>query len=290
MARQKATPLVLLSWPQLLGSPASSALPVLILTPMLTTGPGPQLTVAGSRPTCGFPSAFLKFCVSRLTGNKSYCWAVQRADRIWLQKDGQLMFPTEEAVPCVTVATDLGAVYNYDRCAHASQRDARLPDALARLDRLRDQPRPVAEKASMVQRGIWPSVLYGCESHCHPKALFQTLRSRALYCHPRQQQSRVPFPCAGRTHVSGHGTHRPMPCSSSFSPSEGPFWLTRTQQCLLSRWPRSPPNRNAAVAPPPLSRSACHASASPCQLMPVLKDLTIPGCIWTDAAESPSET
>ena len=37
---------------------------------------------------------------------KSYCWAVQRADRIWLQKDGQLMFPTEDTVPCVTVATD----------------------------------------------------------------------------------------------------------------------------------------------------------------------------------------
>ena len=98
---------------------------------------------------------------------------------MWLKTAGQQLFPTDQTIPCVSVATDLGVVYSYDRQAPAATRDARLPDALAKLDRLREQPRPTAEKASMVQRGVWPAVLYGCEGVCQPKAFFQKLRSRA---------------------------------------------------------------------------------------------------------------
>ena len=129
----------------------------------------------------GLPKAFrfLESLRIPVDWSKSYCWATERSDRVWWKGDGQVAFLTDTRVECVTEAKDLGVAYCYDRLPHATLRDRRLSDALQRLDRLRDQPRPVCERASMVQRGVWPAVFYGCESHTLPQHQFETLRGRA---------------------------------------------------------------------------------------------------------------
>ena len=128
---------------------------------------------------------------------KSYCWAVSRADRLWWRSAGQDLFPTTTPVPCVSAATDLGVVYCFDRRAHALARDARLESNLHKLDRLHEQPRPVTEKASMVQRGVWPSALYGSESHCHCTTFFQKLRGRASLAIVGRSKIASPFLALG---------------------------------------------------------------------------------------------
>ena len=133
-------------------------------------------------PLCsGLPTAFdfLHSLSIPVDWSKSYCWATQRADRKWWMEQGQEVFPTTVTIECVNAAKDLGVAYCYDRRPHACLRDRRLEGTHQRLDRLRDQPRPVAVKASMVQRGVWPEIFYGCEGCTMPVAQIDALRGHA---------------------------------------------------------------------------------------------------------------
>ena len=49
----------------------------------------------------------------------------------------------------------------------------------ARLQRLRDQPRPFFEKAKLVQASVWAQCLYGLEGHVLPAHDFRSLRTLA---------------------------------------------------------------------------------------------------------------
>ena len=133
-------------------------------------------------PLCsGLPTAFdfLHSLSIPVDWSKSYCWATQRADRKWWMGQGQEVFPTTVTIECVNAAKDLGVAYCYDRRPHACLRDRKLEGTHQRLDRLRDQPRPVAVKASMVQRGVWPEIFYGCEGCTMPVAQIDALRGHA---------------------------------------------------------------------------------------------------------------
>ena len=58
-------------------------------------------------------------------------------------------------------------------------RNARLPEGRARLQRLRDQPRPFFEKAKLVQASVWAQCLYGLEGHVLSAHDFRSLRTLA---------------------------------------------------------------------------------------------------------------
>ncbi|CAE7620120.1 unnamed protein product, partial [Symbiodinium sp. KB8] len=91
---------------------------------------------------------------------KSYLWATQRPDRLWWQKVRPHLFPPDCPVPLVCEAKDLGIAYKYDGRVHRVARNHRLEEGPQRLERLRQQPRSVLEKASLIQRGIWQSSPY----------------------------------------------------------------------------------------------------------------------------------
>ena len=110
---------------------------------------------------------------------KSYLWATQRPDRLWWQKVRPHLFPPDCPVPLVCEAKDLGIAYKYDGRVHRVARNHRLEEGTQRLERLRQQPRSVLEKASLIQRGIWPQCLYGSEGHAFSLADLQTLRGKA---------------------------------------------------------------------------------------------------------------
>ena len=124
---------------------------------------------------------------------KSYCWATRKLDREWWQAQGQDVFPTPCLISCVSAAKDLGVAYSYDRMPHAALRDRKLEGSHQRLARLRDQPRPVLTKASMVQRGVWPEIFYGCEGCTKPLHQMESLRGHAARAIIGQHAALSPF-------------------------------------------------------------------------------------------------
>ncbi|CAE7513200.1 hypothetical protein AK812_SmicGene15941 [Symbiodinium microadriaticum] len=96
---------------------------------------------------------FLQSLSLPIDGKKSYAWATHRAGRVWWKRALPQLFP---GLPVQLV--------------HAG---------LESIDRLRQQPRPVQEKAALLQRSVWPRCLYGAEGHLFTATEFQLLRGRA---------------------------------------------------------------------------------------------------------------
>ncbi|CAE7241088.1 unnamed protein product [Symbiodinium sp. CCMP2456] len=121
---------------------------------------------------------FLRSLALPVDGAKSYVWATKRHGRIWWRTNKDRLFP-DLPVKTVTEVRDLGIAFKFDRAGHASARRHRLEAGLQSIDRLRQMPRPVIERAALLQRSIWPACLYGCEGTMHTQADLQLLRGRA---------------------------------------------------------------------------------------------------------------
>ena len=123
--------------------------------------------------------AFLQDMALPVDIRKSYLWATQRADRVWLKAHAARLFPELPPPDSVTEVRDLGVAFKFDARAHASHRNCRLRDGLERLGRLQQQPRPALNKAHLVQASVWPACLFGSEGHVHTAGEFQKLRGAA---------------------------------------------------------------------------------------------------------------
>ena len=89
------------------------------------------------------------------------------------------LFPAGCAPKLVTEVKDLGVAFKFDRHGHRTNRNQRLQEGHDRLDRLRQQPRTVLNKARLVQTGIWTQCLYGSEGHSHSLQELVQLRGKA---------------------------------------------------------------------------------------------------------------
>ena len=121
---------------------------------------------------------FLRDLSLPVDGKKSYAWATHRAGRVWWKCSLPQVF---EGLPVKLVheARDLGVAFKFDALPHAASRRHRLQAGLDSIDRLRQQPRPVQEKAALLQRSVWPRCLYGAEGHLFTATELQLLRGRA---------------------------------------------------------------------------------------------------------------
>ncbi|CAE7407308.1 unnamed protein product [Symbiodinium sp. CCMP2592] len=123
--------------------------------------------------------SFLDCLALPIDFTKSYVWATKRIDRKWWRSEAIALFPEGCLPKLVTEVRDLGVAFKFDRNGHRASRNHRLQAGCDRLDRLRQQPRAVLNKARLVQTAVWPQCLYGCEGHLHSLAEFANLRGKA---------------------------------------------------------------------------------------------------------------
>ena len=121
---------------------------------------------------------FLRSLALPVDGKKSYVWSTKRAGRVWWKHHKSVIFPDFE-VALLTEVRELGVAFKFDRAGHAQSRRNRFEAGLASIERLRQLPRPVKDKAALLQRSIWPACLFGSEGHVHTIADFQLLRGKA---------------------------------------------------------------------------------------------------------------
>ena len=88
-------------------------------------------------------------------------------------------FPTDIAVPVVASRCELGVPFQFQKGLQLATRNTRLAVGLDRLTNLAKQPRPMLEKAYLVQTAVWPSCFYGAEGHCHSLSEIARVRSAA---------------------------------------------------------------------------------------------------------------
>ncbi|CAE7237381.1 unnamed protein product [Symbiodinium sp. CCMP2592] len=123
--------------------------------------------------------SFLDCLALPIDFTKSYVWATKRPDRKWWRTEATALFPEGCLPKLVTEVRDLGVAFKFDRHGHRLSRNHRLQAGYDRLDRLRQQPRAVLNKAQLVQTAVWPQCLYGSEGHLHSLAELANLRGKA---------------------------------------------------------------------------------------------------------------
>ena len=112
---------------------------------------------------------------------KTYTWSTSKKGRAWLQGKGQKMFPTDVHISVTAARVELGTPFQFSRTIHLDTRNSRLQEGQERLRRLAKQPRPLLERALIIQTSVWPSTFWGAEGHCHSCAEVAGLRSAAAY-------------------------------------------------------------------------------------------------------------
>ena len=91
------------------------------------------------------------------------------------------MFPTDVHITVTAARVELGTPFQFSRIVNLDTRNARLQEGQDRLRRLAKQPRPLLERALIIQTSVWPSTFWGAEGHCHSCAEVASLRSAAAY-------------------------------------------------------------------------------------------------------------
>ena len=94
---------------------------------------------------------------------KSYSWATTPSGRQWLRTGLADVLPPEVQLPVARTVRELGAAFQFDASQHATVRKGKVELGLERLRKLEKVPRPILEKAQLIQKGVWPSCLYGLE-------------------------------------------------------------------------------------------------------------------------------
>ena len=125
--------------------------------------------------------------------NKSYCWAMARRLRAAWHQVARSITPDGIALRLVADAKNLGVCFQYDQRVRPLARARRFPEGRARLQRLKEQPRPLLEKARLIQMGVWSQCLYGLEGHLPSVAELKTLRSAASHALIGNNSSASPY-------------------------------------------------------------------------------------------------
>ena len=125
--------------------------------------------------------SFLSDLQLQVDWSKTYTWSTSKKGRAWLQGKGQDMFPTDVRIAVTSARTELGTPFQFSRNVDLATRNARLQEGQDRLRRLAKQPRPVQERALIIQTSVWPATFWGAEGHCHSCAEVACLRSAAAY-------------------------------------------------------------------------------------------------------------
>ena len=128
---------------------------------------------------------------------KTWMWATTPSARNWWKKQGQSLFPTSVTIPVAASKCELGVPYQFQKSHQLVTRNHRLQHGFDRLNNLSRQPRPLLEKAYLVQTAVWPSCLYGAEGHCHSLAELARLRGAATKALLGDHKNTSPFLALG---------------------------------------------------------------------------------------------
>ena len=124
---------------------------------------------------------------------KSYSWATSHDLRNWLDRHAADFLPPATKLQRVMQAKDLGVVFRYGRGASLAKGEPRLQEGLRRIDALSRQPRPVSNKAFLLQGAIWPQCFYAQEGRALSQRQVATFRSKAAKALAPCGHSQSPF-------------------------------------------------------------------------------------------------
>ena len=94
-----------------------------------------------------------------------------------------LLFPDQlDVIPLLEHAKDLGEIIQYNKACFSRPLTERVDEAVARLERLKNLPLSIEEKAVRTQVGIWSFGLYAADTHYVGMRHFDRLRRAAANC------------------------------------------------------------------------------------------------------------
>ena len=175
--------------------------------------------------------------------NKSFAWSRDKLGLHWWRTVGQHFLPPGISLRVLPEAKDLGAAMRYRGGKILGCIKLRLAEGVRRLMALKHQPRPLQNKAKLIQTSVWPAVFFGTEAHCLGLKHIATLRTAAT-----------------RALVGTHSHTNPYLALSVLAPGlQDPelFYLTSTLR-YLQRALRAMPAVGQAVL-----QTAVQASGSP---------------------------
>ena len=129
---------------------------------------------------------------------KSFCWGSNHQLRRWFGTQAAASLPEGVRLQRVSHAKDLGTCFRYQRQASLAQGDARLAEGFRRLDVLARQPRPLANKARLIQMGVWPQCFFAQEGRAlslQKVAQFRGKAAKALSAAGHSQSSALTLSC-----------------------------------------------------------------------------------------------
>ena len=110
---------------------------------------------------------------------KSFAWSVSNAGLAWWKEFGGALMPPGASLTILPDARDLGAAMRFRHMQLLGFLRDRLDQGMLRLQRLALQPRPIKNKAMMIQSAIWPACFHASEAHAIGAAHIRRLRGTA---------------------------------------------------------------------------------------------------------------
>ena len=98
--------------------------------------------------------------------SKSFAWARDKGSAEWWTDVGTHFLPPGVPLRMLSSAKDLGTAMRYRGAKVLGCAKQRLAEGLRRLQVLKFQPRPLQNKAYLIQASVWPATFYGTEAHC----------------------------------------------------------------------------------------------------------------------------
>ena len=111
--------------------------------------------------------------------NKSFAWSRDKEGVEWWRNVGRLFLPPGVPLKVLPDAKDLGTAMRYRGVKVFGCLRQRQAEGLRRLRALKFQPRPLQNKARLIQCSIWPAIFYGSEAHCVSLKAMSELRTAA---------------------------------------------------------------------------------------------------------------
>ena len=127
--------------------------------------------------------AATKFCSALslpIDWKKSYSWGTTHSIRAWLDTQAAQYLPAGAKLQRVAQAKDLGVCFRFSKSASLAKGEPRLAEGLRRLDMVARQPRPVSNKAALIQMGVWPQCFYAQEGRALCTKQVDHFRSKAF--------------------------------------------------------------------------------------------------------------
>ena len=110
---------------------------------------------------------------------KTYVWALLPVSRSWWGDVGPAFVPEGVQLEIVPQVKELGSLFCFRRRPHSATFQARVQDALGRLNQLATDPQGLPVRARVIQGGVWPFLFYGTEACLPSCSVLSTLRSAA---------------------------------------------------------------------------------------------------------------